>query len=195
MRVILCRAPKIGSWLIRTLTWSPWSHCAILADSETVVEAVWPKVRASALADLLASHPSYVIVDLPVPNEGKSLGMALQQIGKTLRLAGAVRVPLPPGLDGARQLVLLRAGGVVSAAGWGAVVPFGRAEPDHALAYLHRPAGGLGMAKRQEEKRTKETREQREARILRERVAASDRLARAWWLTLSLEDRERVPEP
>ena len=45
MKVLFCTSNKIGAVLIRGVTWSKWSHVAILLGDGTVVEAVYPKVR------------------------------------------------------------------------------------------------------------------------------------------------------
>ena len=48
MRVLLCTTDKIGSRIIRAVTWSRWSHAAII-DGDEIIEAVWPRVRVSSL--------------------------------------------------------------------------------------------------------------------------------------------------
>jgi uncharacterized protein YycO len=82
MRVLLCRSPRLGSWLIRLLTWSDWSHSGIVVGGDQVIEATWPRVRITPLAEVLAAHPIYEVVDLPCPDPGAALHAALGQVGK-----------------------------------------------------------------------------------------------------------------
>ena len=81
MRVLLCRSRYLDSWLIRWLTWSPWSHSGILM-GDLVIEAGWPTVRVSTLAEVLATHSDYAVVSLPCPDPEIAIGAALSQVGK-----------------------------------------------------------------------------------------------------------------
>ena len=87
MRFLLCSAPTIGSWLIRALTWSDWSHVAIPINDHQVVEAVWPRVKISSLDEVLAAHPDHLVVDLPVSHPEIAIAAALSQVGKRYDLA------------------------------------------------------------------------------------------------------------
>ncbi len=64
MRLLFCTSNKIGSRLIRAFTWSKWSHVAIV-DGNEVIEAAWPRVRIKPLAEVLAEHTAYELVDVP----------------------------------------------------------------------------------------------------------------------------------
>lgn len=81
MRIALCRSSKIGSWIIRTLTWSSFSHSVIL-DGGEVIEAVWPKVRVSTLAELRSTHDEVEIVDWPNIDGDPIIAAARSQVGK-----------------------------------------------------------------------------------------------------------------
>ena len=89
MRVLLCTTDKIGSRIIRAVTWSRWSHAAII-DGDEIIEAVWPRVRVSPLADALASHPRWVIIGIPVADEALAIAAARSQIGKPYDLWGVL---------------------------------------------------------------------------------------------------------
>jgi len=72
------------------VTWSDWSHVAIL-EGEKVVEAVWPKVRETTLAALVAKHETCLIVDFPTPGkDAEIMALALTQVGKAYDLAGVL---------------------------------------------------------------------------------------------------------
>ena len=49
MRVLFCTSKLPGAAIIRAVTWSDWSHVAII-DGEEVIEATWPAVRITPLA-------------------------------------------------------------------------------------------------------------------------------------------------
>ena len=89
MRVLLCTTDKIGSRLIRAVTWSRWSHAAII-DGDEIIEAVWPRVRVSPLADALVSHTRWVIIDIPVADEALAIAAARSQVGKPYDLWGVL---------------------------------------------------------------------------------------------------------
>lgn len=81
MRVLFCRSKLPGSVLIRAVTWSDWSHVAII-DGEEAIEATWPKVRAVPLAEVIATHSSHIMVDLPCRDPAAVIAAARSQIGK-----------------------------------------------------------------------------------------------------------------
>ena len=68
MRALLCTTDKIGSRIIRAVTWSRWSHAAII-DGDEIIEAVWPRVRVSSLARALDTHPRWAVIDIPVADD------------------------------------------------------------------------------------------------------------------------------
>lgn len=86
MRVLFCTSDKIGASAIRAVTWSDWSHVALLLDDGTVIEAVWPSVRRVPLQEVLDKHPRWAIVEFP--DVGGYEARALSQIGKPYDLAG-----------------------------------------------------------------------------------------------------------
>ena len=82
MRIVFSRSKSFLSWVIRTITRSPWSHCGILTDSGTVIEAAWPKVREVPLALALADTSVHAVVTFPCHNPQAMLAFARAQIGK-----------------------------------------------------------------------------------------------------------------
>lgn len=81
MQVVFCASRKIGSLAIRSVTWSKWSHVAIV-DGDHVIEAVWPHVRRRPLPELLAEHSRHAVVDLPCRSSAAAIAAARSQIGK-----------------------------------------------------------------------------------------------------------------
>jgi uncharacterized protein YycO len=81
MRMILCRSRLIGSYAIRWMTFSQWSHCAIM-DGGEVIEATWPKVRSIPFKDFVVKHPDYEILEFDLPDEKAGIEFARAQIDK-----------------------------------------------------------------------------------------------------------------
>lgn len=81
MKILLCTSNKIGARLIRLVTWSKYSHAAVI-DGDKVIEAVRPYVREVPLKDVLASHPESIIIDFDCKEEKEILQAIRSQIGK-----------------------------------------------------------------------------------------------------------------
>lgn len=81
MKILLCRSNTIGSWAIRILTWSPWSH-AVLINRDDAVEATWPRVQQTTAAKVIAKHSAYTFVDLPCWSPDLAWKAAQSQIGQ-----------------------------------------------------------------------------------------------------------------
>lgn len=81
LSILFCRSNLPGSWLIRAFTWSRWSHVCLI-DGDNVIEAAWPCVRITTLANVLAKHTAYQIVELPCADPEGALAAAYYQVGK-----------------------------------------------------------------------------------------------------------------
>lgn len=80
MKIAFARSNRIGSWLIRALTFSRWSHVAVI-DGEKIIDATFAHgVAWRPLADLLASNEVEVI-DIPCNHMAAMMFLA-QQAGK-----------------------------------------------------------------------------------------------------------------
>jgi hypothetical protein len=93
MRVLFCTSDKIGARAIRGVTWSDWSHVAII-DGDDVIEAVWPEVRCTLLAEVIASHSEHCIIDIPCPDDAAGIAWARAQIGAPYDLIGMLGLGL-----------------------------------------------------------------------------------------------------
>lgn len=82
MKILFCTSNLPGALLIRSVTWSTWSHVAIILDDNMVLEAVWPRVRITTLDSIKQSHKNWCIVDIPVLNEDIALEFCMKQVGK-----------------------------------------------------------------------------------------------------------------
>lgn len=81
MKVMFCRSNKIGSWLIRALTWSDWSHTVLLTPEGTAIEATWPCVREVPLEVVLTAHSEHQIEEIPCRDADAAAVWARRQIG------------------------------------------------------------------------------------------------------------------
>lgn len=86
MRVLFCTSKLPGAALIRAVTWSQWSHVA-LVDGDEAIEAIWPAVRVAPLAEVIAAHSAHVIVDLPCRLPSDVIRAARSQVGKPYDLS------------------------------------------------------------------------------------------------------------
>lgn len=82
MKVLFCTSSLPGAALIRAVTWSKWSHVALILEDGTAIEAVYPKVRRVPLETVLNSHSKWVIVDIPTDCDKEIEEAAISQIGK-----------------------------------------------------------------------------------------------------------------
>ena len=81
MRVLFCTSQLPGAVMIRAVTWSDWSHVA-LVDGDEAIEATWPAVCVTPLADVIAKHSAHVIIDLPCRSSVEIIAAARSQVGK-----------------------------------------------------------------------------------------------------------------
>lgn len=82
MRLLFCNSDKIGSWIIRKLTFSKWSHVAVCINDTEVIEAVWPKVRQTTIHHVIDTHKEYKFAFIHVPHEEKAITFLKNQLGK-----------------------------------------------------------------------------------------------------------------
>lgn len=81
IRVLFCRSNRLRSWLVRAITWSAWSHVA-LVDGDEVIEAVWPQVRVVPLDNVLHHYSAHAFALLPCDDPAAALQAARSQVGK-----------------------------------------------------------------------------------------------------------------
>lgn len=86
MKVIFCRSHLPGSYLIRLVTLSKWSHCALVIKDNVCLEATYPQVRLTTLEEIKRTHSSWEIRELDI--EPDMLDWGVQQVGKPYDISG-----------------------------------------------------------------------------------------------------------
>lgn len=95
MQVIFARRTNVFSFLLRTITWSAWSHCALITDRGTVVEALWGQgVVETPLSEVLARSSKVGYRTIACPDDAAAQAFALAQVGKPYDYAGVVGLAL-----------------------------------------------------------------------------------------------------
>lgn len=89
VQVVFTRSHAIGSLLLRTALWSPWSHCAIVDGEEVIEAAAFGGVRVRPLADMLADATKTAILTLPGDPQ-KVIAAVRSQIGKPYDWSGVL---------------------------------------------------------------------------------------------------------
>lgn len=92
MQLIFARSHSPGSLLIRAMTFSKWSHVAMIRGG-TVIEARWPRVRITTLDAFKSDHSAWEYGALPVGNVDDAWDYAYDQIGKPYDVGGLLALP------------------------------------------------------------------------------------------------------
>jgi uncharacterized protein YycO len=81
VKVLFASSRTPISWAIRFITWSKFSHTALLTTDGTVIEARFPKVREVSLDEFLRDNGTVVAVDVPCHMPGEATKWARSQVG------------------------------------------------------------------------------------------------------------------
>lgn len=89
--VVFSTSSLPGAVAIRLVTWSDWSHTAVLDEArQEVIEAVWPRVRIIPAAAFLAGHAKHAVARLQARDPAAVVAATRSQVGKPYDLAGAL---------------------------------------------------------------------------------------------------------
>ncbi|TLX54853.1 hypothetical protein DN824_20435 [Stutzerimonas nosocomialis] len=81
MKVIFSTGPHLGSWFLRTVMFSEWSHCGvIMEDGQTVIEASSKYGVVETPIERFTRYGEWAIQDVPVPDEAAAYDAAREQI-------------------------------------------------------------------------------------------------------------------
>ena len=83
MNVIFSTGPHLGSWLLRTVLFSEWSHCGVvMEDGKTVIEASSKYGVVETPIEKFTRYGRWAILDCPVPDPAAAYAAARAELGK-----------------------------------------------------------------------------------------------------------------
>jgi hypothetical protein len=92
VRVIFARRHHLGSALLRTALWSPWSHVGIISNGYVIHAAAGQKVAPMPLDEFKAHASEWAIVEFPA--DPLALLAAHDQIGTPYDMQGVIGLGL-----------------------------------------------------------------------------------------------------
>ena len=92
MKLIFGASRMPGSLLLQFFTFSRWSHVGIVYDG-MVIEARFPRVRMTTVADFQAHYPRCEFAKLPCADEAAAEAYARSRIGRLYDLGGLLAFP------------------------------------------------------------------------------------------------------
>jgi hypothetical protein len=95
VKLILCRHPALGSYLLRAWMGSRWSHAALWDDERSVIydsTLLQGGVRATFEYDWFAKYRERRIIDLPGADAAKARAWLDAQCGKSYDWSALVRI-------------------------------------------------------------------------------------------------------
>jgi len=95
MKLLFTRRRHIGSWFIRFVTWSEYSHVDIVLHDQFLIGAIAPDgVVLHNMDDRLAMASKALVMELPVQSLDDAKNFALSQIGKRYDWLGVIGIGL-----------------------------------------------------------------------------------------------------
>jgi len=94
LRMIFTNSKKPAAPLIRFVTWSDFSHVAVMIDEDTIVHADFKGVRIEPVKDLQARSKNWMIVEYECDNPQEMIDACLSQVGKPYDFSGLVGIIL-----------------------------------------------------------------------------------------------------
>jgi len=95
MKLLFTRRHHIGSWLIRMVTWSEYSHVDLVLDEDLLIGAIaGDGVVLAKAKDRLAISSRAVMMHIPVKEVDVSEAFAIGQLGKAYDWLGVIGIGL-----------------------------------------------------------------------------------------------------
>lgn len=92
LRMMFTRSNLVGSCLIRWVTWSDYSHCAVLINDNQILHADTHGVRVEDITALQARSKSWMIVEFECDDPQAVIDACLTQVGKPYDYTGIVGI-------------------------------------------------------------------------------------------------------
>lgn len=95
MKLLFSRRRHIGSWLIRFVTWSEYSHVDLVLDDSLLIGAIaGDGVVLNRFSDRLAKSSKAVTMEIPVKDMAASEAFAISQLAKKYDWLGVIGIGL-----------------------------------------------------------------------------------------------------
>lgn len=95
MKLLFSRRWHLGSWLIRFITWSEYSHVDLVLDDNLLIGAIaGDGVVIGKINDRLAKSSKAVMMHIPVKELDVSEAFAIGQLGKQYDWLGVIGIGL-----------------------------------------------------------------------------------------------------
>lgn len=95
MKLLFTRRHHIGSWLIRAVTWSEYSHVDLILDDTQLIGAIaGDGVVLNKVNERLAISSKAVVMHVPVSDIPASEAFAIGQLGKQYDWLGVIGIGL-----------------------------------------------------------------------------------------------------
>lgn len=93
MQVIFCRRNNAGSWALRAVLRSSWSHCGIVTPQGMVIHAAaFHGVIRQPLTEFADGVSHFAVRDIALPDDAAAIQWALSQVGKPYDWLGALGI-------------------------------------------------------------------------------------------------------
>jgi uncharacterized protein YycO len=94
LRMMFTNSNKIGSFLIRWVTWSDYSHTALLIDDTRIAHADFSGVHVEDIQSLKDRSKKWMIVEYEYDKVDEVIQACLEQVGKPYDYSGIVGILL-----------------------------------------------------------------------------------------------------
>jgi hypothetical protein len=92
MRVAFSSSNQLGSWLLRTVLFSEWSHCGVVVGDYVIEATMFRGVVATPLEEFKRDR-KWAIVEFPVEDEEAAIKALYKEIGKKYDWLGLLGMP------------------------------------------------------------------------------------------------------
>ena len=95
MKLLFSRRHHLGSWLIRMITWSEYSHVDLVLDDGLLIGAIaGDGVVLSKVSERAVMSSKMVLMEIPVKDMPASEAFAIGQLGKQYDWLGVIGIGL-----------------------------------------------------------------------------------------------------